>query len=96
MTGAGHGTVRSWPPEFEGLLRRHCPLADPAGPIGPGDSLVLLGMASFDLLAMIVDIEDMFAVTVPDDMLTGDQFATAGSMWSHVSLLITGAGAADG
>jgi acyl carrier protein len=96
VTGVDHQTMRCWPPEFEEILRRHCRLADPAQPISPDVSLMLLGMSSFGVLGMIVDLEDTFAVTVPDDMLTGDQFATAGSVWTHLSLLVADAGGPGG
>jgi diaminopimelate decarboxylase len=90
------GHPRLWPLEFEQILRRHCRFADPATPIDPAASLVLLGMESFQVLSMIVDIEDTFAVTVPDTMLTGDQFATAASVWRSVGLLLAVAGGPDG
>ena len=82
--------VRAWPREFEQILRRHCLFADPAAPIGADVSLTVLGMDSLQVLGMIVDIEDAFAVTVPDTMLTGDQFATPGSVWENVRGLIAG------
>lgn len=97
MTGIDSGsTLRSWPAEFEQILRRHCPLADPARPIDAGASLALLGMESFEVLAMIVDIEDTFELTVPDTMLTGDQFATASSVWECVRVLRSEPGNGDG
>ena len=93
---SGEHTTRAWPEEFEQIIRRHCRFADPAQPIDPDTSLTLLGMESFQLLNMIVDIEDTFAVLVPDTMLTGDQFATAGSVWDSVRLLFAPEGEPDG
>jgi acyl carrier protein len=80
--------TRAWPEEFERIIRRYCRFADPAQPIDPDTSLTLLGMESLQILGMIVDIEDTFAVLVPDSMLTADQFSTAGSVWNSVRLLL--------
>lgn len=88
--------TQAWPKEFERIIRRHCRFADPAQPIDPDTSLTLLGMESFQLLDMIVDLEDIFAVLVPDTMLTGDQFATAGSVWDSVRQLLAPEGEPDG
>jgi acyl carrier protein len=75
-----------WTPEYESVLRQHLPLAG-ADPIPPAAELRDLGLDSLELVSLLLDLEESFGVTVPDELLVGPTFATAGSLWTAMSSL---------
>ena len=90
-TGASSDMTADWPQEFDQIMRRYCRFADPVLAIAANSSLTSLGIDSMGLINMIIAIEDTFAVTVPDEMLTSESLRTPGSVWAAVRDLINGA-----
>lgn len=91
MTAVEPVVAPGWPAEFERILRAHCRFVAPGEPIDADAPLALLGVDSLQMLSMIVQIEETFDVLVPDTMLTGDEFGSAGAAWRAV-LVLRGAG----
>ena len=80
---------KEWPEQFEEVLRKHLPLAA-ADDIAPDAVLADLGLGSLELVSLLLNIEDTFVITVPDELLMPATFATAGSLWSAVAPLTKG------
>jgi acyl carrier protein len=76
--------MNDWTSEFEAILRGHLPLLGQEA-IEPADRLVDLGLDSLATVSLLLDLEAAFSVTIPDEMLTAETFATASALWSVVS-----------
>ncbi|MET8944508.1 acyl carrier protein [Streptomyces sp. NPDC004542] len=63
--------------------------------ITPDASLRELGLDSMQAIELLFAIEDTFGVTLPDDDMNDDTFATAGSLWTVVRAAVA-RHAADG
>lgn len=64
--------------------------------ITPEASLRELGLDSMQAIELLFAIEDTFGVTLPDDDMNDDTFATAGSLWTVVRAAVDAQYAADG
>src|SRR3712207_2788093 len=69
---------------YTAILKEYLPLSGPA-PLEPSDSLVDLGLDSVNTVALLVGLEEAFGAHFPDEALTGDTFATVGSLWTVLS-----------
>lgn len=78
-----------WTTEFENLLRRHCHFVTPEEPIDPDAPFATLGVDSLSFLALIVEIDAEFAITVPDTVLIEENDTPRG-LWRLVSGLPQG------
>jgi acyl carrier protein len=75
-----------WPQSFEEILHRHLPFADNQ-PLNVDDGLADLGLDSLGTVALLLDLEEGFVVTIPDNLLVAKTFATVGSLWSVIAKL---------
>lgn len=75
-----------WPESFEGILRRHLPLID-GRELNADVRLADLGLDSLGMVGMVMDLEESFAITIPDDLLAQETFASAASLWAVISKL---------
>ncbi|GAA1007819.1 hypothetical protein Aple_043890 [Acrocarpospora pleiomorpha] len=78
------------PHEFQAILRRHLPYAEP-GELSPGDELTALGLDSMGVVQLLVDLEDGYDLELPDDILDEETFATVGSLWAALAVLLESA-----
>jgi acyl carrier protein len=69
-----------WSKEYEQVLREHLPLLGDQ-PLEPATNLVDAGLDSLGTVSLLVELEEVMAVAVPDDRLGPDMFATAGGLW---------------
>lgn len=76
-----------WPASFEALLREHLPLLPATTELARDASLVDLGLDSLTTVALLVGLEDLFEVSVPDDLLVAETFATPAALWQVVDEL---------
>ena len=83
-----------WPAEFEAQLRPHCRLLGESEALDPGAPLPELGVDSLAVVELIVQLEDAFEVSFPDEALTPEVFATPVTVWRAVQRLLP-AGAAE-
>jgi acyl carrier protein len=74
-----------WSSDFEALLRRHGRDIGPDIVIEPEAPLSALGIDSFALLSMIVEIEGTFEVDIPDAVLASGNFGTPSAVWQAIA-----------
>ncbi|GAB7046425.1 acyl carrier protein [Catenuloplanes indicus] len=70
-------------PRFTELLTGYLPYLD-GRPLTPDSRLRDLGLDSMHSIDLLFAIEDALQVTLPDDYLNDETFATAGSLWEAV------------
>lgn len=71
-----------WTPQFEAVLRRHLPLLADGQPITPDLALADHGLTSLAVVSFLLELEDEFAVSIPDELLTSANFANPTTVWS--------------
>ncbi|MGC5015558.1 phosphopantetheine-binding protein [Streptosporangium sp. DT93] len=76
------------PDRFQSILRAHLPYAETGG-LTARDELSALGLDSMGVVRLLVDIENRYAVELPDEILDEATFATVGSLWGALSMLMT-------
>lgn len=72
--------------EFDDLLRRH--LAPTAEPLDPTRPLVELGLDSIGTVRLVMELEEMLGVLIPNELMVPETFATVNRLWSAVSGLL--------
>ncbi|MBB1242656.1 type III PLP-dependent enzyme [Streptomyces durbertensis] len=83
--GAGGGP---WDADYVAALRSVLPRL--GEDVGPDTSLRAAGLDSLALVELLVRLEETYAVAIPDDDLTPESFATAGSLWTVVESVRAG------
>lgn len=81
-------TGQPWDHRFEELLRETVPLIKD-GPLDPDADLRGLGLDSLASVRLLVELEVIYEIVIPDDMLTRDLFATPAGLWAEISTLLT-------
>lgn len=74
-----------WDERFERILRSNLNLLAQEAPLAVDASLSALGLDSMQTVALLVELEDTYEITFPDESLTADTFATAGNLWTQVA-----------
>lgn len=72
------------PLAFQDILRAHLPYAE-SGQLTPSDELTVLGMDSMSIVQLLAELEDSYAIELPDEILNEATFATVGSLWETLS-----------
>lgn len=75
------------PRRFQDIVRPHLPYAA-AGDLGPADELAALGLDSMGVVQLLSALETGYDLEFPDEILTQDTFATAGSLWETVAAVL--------
>lgn len=73
-----------WNDSYEQLLRRYLPLLAAGVELRPDASMTALGLDSMETIRLLIEVEDVFGVSVPDELLTAEMFATPGALWQVV------------
>lgn len=73
-----------WDARFEAVIRANVPILQADQPLQPSDSLYDLGLDSMGTIQLLLELEETFAVTFPDDALKPEVFATPGALWQVV------------
>jgi acyl carrier protein len=79
--------VAAWDERFEAVVRANAPFLPPDEPLEPAHSLFDLGLDSMGTVALLLELEEAFEVTFPDEALTPEVFATPGSLWGAICAL---------
>jgi acyl carrier protein len=67
--------------EFEELLRAHLPDLGADEPLEPDRPLLALGLDSVRMVSLIVDLEGFYSLTFPEDLMSGETFHSAHTLW---------------
>ena len=78
-----------WTSQFEKVLREHLPLLEAGQELAPDATLAALGLDSLATVQLLVGLEDAFELTIPDELLVPENFATPGALWAAVDGLRT-------
>ncbi len=70
-----------WSEEYENLLRRHITSVGVAESLPAEVPFVELGIDSPSIISLLVEAEEIFEVTIPDDELNGETFHCPLSFW---------------
>lgn len=76
------------PDKLQVILRSHLPYAD-SSELSDSDELAGLGLDSMGMVRLLAALEDSYDIELPDDILNEDTFATVGSLWRTLSVLVT-------
>ncbi|MET7620113.1 phosphopantetheine-binding protein [Streptomyces sp. NPDC005408] len=76
-----------WPPDFDTLLRTHLPLLDSTERVTPDLPLSQYGLDSLATVTLLLELEDQYEVSVPDELLSATTFADPASLWAVVTEL---------
>jgi acyl carrier protein len=77
--------------QFTNVLRPHLPFLGNVH-LRPDDQLRDLGLNSMQAIEVLFAVEDAYGISIPDDQLTDETFATAGSLWSIIVAIRKDAG----
>jgi acyl carrier protein len=73
---------------FEQVLRRHLRLVALDEPIRPDSLLTSAGLDSVGTINLLLDLEDVFSVSLPGSMLRPETFRTRSSLESAFASLV--------
>lgn len=73
---------------FEEIVTANCPMAEAGKPLSPDVDLVELGMDSLQIISTMLQLEEAFEVTLPEEHMTLETFTTPGHLWAFVELAL--------
>jgi acyl carrier protein len=76
--------------DFINVIRGHLKYLKPGEELDADKSLKLLGLDSMAAIDLLLDIEDVYGVTLPDRYLTDETFSTTRALWNVVFALKEG------
>jgi acyl carrier protein len=76
-----------WPPEFEMIIRKHCRRIGAGVPVDAETSLLQLGVDSMAIVTIVLEIEEAFGISIPDELLAGEDSLMPGRMWEAVEMV---------
>ncbi|MFC4507128.1 MULTISPECIES: phosphopantetheine-binding protein [Streptomyces] len=87
MTDTATETAVPWDETYEELLHQTLPRLAAKGPLRTDSSLKAAGLDSMAMVELLVQVEQAYGVSIPDEQLVADTFATPTSLWAVVSAL---------
>ncbi|MGW2226108.1 phosphopantetheine-binding protein [Streptomyces formicae] len=75
-----------WPPDFESTLRIYLPLLAKDRPLSPELVLSDHGLDSLATVSLFLDLEERYAVTIPDELLSARAFGSPAELWAVIEL----------
>jgi acyl carrier protein len=75
-------------PKFTQLVRRRLKYAPTNGNLNADLALKDYGLDSGATIDLLLDLEDTYGITMPDEYLSEETFATLSSLWQAVSRLV--------
>lgn len=75
---------------FTGLIRSRCRFLGDGVPLDVDAPLPTLGIDSLEIVELIVEIEDVYGIEVPQELLTPEVFACARSIWQALGQTVAG------
>lgn len=69
-------------------MLRYLPYADDSIVLTPDLSLADHGLNSIEMVGLLISIEEIFEIKLPDSMLTPETFATPATLWRSLSAVL--------
>lgn len=82
MTGT---TTPPWDTTFEGLIRQALEQFPPDQELTPDLDFTAAGLDSLAVVELLMHVEEVYGVVIPDELLTSETFATPGSLWAVIA-----------
>ncbi|MET9025956.1 phosphopantetheine-binding protein [Nocardia sp. NPDC004168] len=79
--------MRTWSEEYENLLRRHVTAVAAEESLRAEAPFGDLGIDSPSIISLLVEAEEIFEITIPDDELNGETFHSPLSFWRVIDRL---------
>ena len=80
--------LRPWPKKFEETLLLHLPYADDSVVLTADLSLADHGLGSIEMIGLLISIEEIFEIKLPDSVLAPETFATPATLWRSLSAVL--------
>jgi acyl carrier protein len=74
-----------WDEQFESLLRGALRFLPADEPLSPDLSTADAGLDSLSIVELLLAIEEAYDISVPDELLSSDTFATPTVLWNTIS-----------
>jgi acyl carrier protein len=87
MSMPAHTESIPWDPQFEEVVCSALRLLAPGDRLAPDTCLSAAGLDSMATIDTLMQLEEIYDVSFPDDTLTGETFATPQSLWTVLSEL---------
>lgn len=78
------------PDEFASIVRSHLRLIDADAELEPDMDIAAAGLDSVGMVSLVVELEEKFGVTLPDEELSWMTFQTPAALWNVISRLTQG------
>jgi acyl carrier protein len=88
--------MAEWPKQFEDLLYIYLPGLPAGQPIDSDMALADAGLDSLRLVGLLIDLEETFAFTFPEQLAGPASFRDPRTLWSVVADHCGAQGSADG
>ncbi|WP_280352764.1 phosphopantetheine-binding protein [Nocardia abscessus] len=76
-----------WTEPFDKILRNYLPFLSVDKKLTPEMNLADHGLDSMATVRLLLDLEDAFAVMIPDHLLSVNTFATPAGLWAVIDSL---------
>lgn len=73
--------------KFINLVKKHLKYLDKDKEFSIDESLKNLGLDSLESIHLLIDIEDIYNITMSDEHLTDNTFSTVSSLWKEVEMI---------
>jgi len=84
MSKSGGEVVTVWSEGFEEVIRQHLPLLPEGVALDGSSDLYRLGLDSLHSVQLVIALEDVLNIAIPDEALTPEAFQTPERLWSMV------------
>ncbi|MET8543886.1 acyl carrier protein [Kitasatospora sp. NPDC004799] len=77
--------AQPWDTAFEELLLQTLPRLAARGPLTGEASLRAAGLDSLAMVELLVQVEQVYGISIPDGELVADTFATPAQLWDVIA-----------
>jgi acyl carrier protein len=81
---------------YSKVLERHLSRTHPDEPIDGDRSFLYYGVDSATVILLLLDVEQEFSVTFPDDVLTAETFFSPKTLWDALQTCVLATGGPGG
>ncbi|WP_344889277.1 phosphopantetheine-binding protein [Actinomadura meridiana] len=85
MAGIRDEPGTEWDEKFGEIVARHLPLKSDEDGIDPSLDMRSSGLDSIEAIYLLLDLEEEYSLSFPEELLSMEVFATPSSLWEAVS-----------